>query len=446
MSSQNLNGFSTNNDQGLMRQRLFDDSLMRQGAQASASKPMNAESGFHDFTDTSGLASIFDVNDATPGIFGLGSLDFSWTDEDFLPRGYSSCSSDDVPASPYRNDFDLSSSRYSDAHDMDAFESRHSFGRLSPRLPFHHRQIRERSQTFNYKDLQSLQNVNPLSAFSQAENGFVSDQMESLSALPHLFRHLQQLPTHPRHLQSMPPPGVLLPNFCSERMSGAIPMPFDASGIMLPPGFDAPQNLFGYAPRHLPSSIEKPIIPFRTVKREASTLMGNADVDHILPFEPLGSRISSLRAKRHRAVKDEFISSEDSSEPDEPREKKRPKKKGKKVRKRRRDADASVEDQLPGLLEAPTAETHIFPEAPKRKKRKRKKAQSQIYCAHCKQTFFAKPTNRGEFYVLNHCCSGDRRRQFVLDRKHRKCIMDHPGNCLRLLKLVARSNDEKSKN
>merc|ERR550517_1772890 len=43
----------------------------------------------------------------------------------------------------------------------------------------------------------------------------------------------------------------------------------------------------------------------------------------------------------------------------------------------------------------------------------------RLYCAHCRNYFYAKPTKRPPYYVLNHQCSGDRRKQFVLGRHHR---------------------------
>jgi len=49
----------------------------------------------------------------------------------------------------------------------------------------------------------------------------------------------------------------------------------------------------------------------------------------------------------------------------------------------------------------------------------------RLYCAHCRNYFYAKPTKRPPYYVLNHQCSGDRRKQFVLGRHHRRCNHNH---------------------
>merc|ERR1719183_1080738 len=38
----------------------------------------------------------------------------------------------------------------------------------------------------------------------------------------------------------------------------------------------------------------------------------------------------------------------------------------------------------------------------------------RLYCSHCKNYFYAKPTKRVRFYVLNHQCSGDARKQYVV--------------------------------
>jgi len=51
----------------------------------------------------------------------------------------------------------------------------------------------------------------------------------------------------------------------------------------------------------------------------------------------------------------------------------------------------------------------------------------RLYCAHCRNYFYAKPTKRPPYYVLNHQCSGDRRKQFVLGRHHRRCNHSHPN-------------------
>jgi len=66
---------------------------------------------------------------------------------------------------------------------------------------------------------------------------------------------------------------------------------------------------------------------------------------------------------------------------------------------------------------------------------RRSKNQSRIWCNHCKTFFFAKPTLRKKKHVfaLNHSCrQGEKRRQYVLGKKHRKCEFVHEGPCLEL--------------
>jgi len=66
-------------------------------------------------------------------------------------------------------------------------------------------------------------------------------------------------------------------------------------------------------------------------------------------------------------------------------------------------------------------------------KRKLTKAEKQLsyeeqivslFCNHCKMTFKAKPTYRRRFNhtLVNHSCSGSKRRQYVLGVKRRKCL------------------------
>lgn len=47
-----------------------------------------------------------------------------------------------------------------------------------------------------------------------------------------------------------------------------------------------------------------------------------------------------------------------------------------------------------------------------------------LFCNHCKITFYAKPTYRIKFHhtLVNHCCMGAKRRQYVLGVKRRKCV------------------------
>lgn len=55
----------------------------------------------------------------------------------------------------------------------------------------------------------------------------------------------------------------------------------------------------------------------------------------------------------------------------------------------------------------------------------------RLFCAHCGNYFYAKPTARKSFFVLNHQCSGDKRKQYVIGKHHRKCIHNHsPTPCI----------------
>jgi len=66
---------------------------------------------------------------------------------------------------------------------------------------------------------------------------------------------------------------------------------------------------------------------------------------------------------------------------------------------------------------------------------RRSENQSRIFCNHCKTFFYAKPTLRKKKHVfaLNHACKpGEKRRQYVLGKKHRKCEFNHEGPCLEL--------------
>jgi len=49
-----------------------------------------------------------------------------------------------------------------------------------------------------------------------------------------------------------------------------------------------------------------------------------------------------------------------------------------------------------------------------------------LFCNHCKLTFKAKPTYRKKFNhtLVNHSCSGTKRKQYVLGVKRRKCIFN----------------------
>jgi len=60
------------------------------------------------------------------------------------------------------------------------------------------------------------------------------------------------------------------------------------------------------------------------------------------------------------------------------------------------------------------------------KNRKSVLVRVRLYCAHCDRFFYAKPTKRVNLHVLNHQCNGEKRKQFVVGRHHRRCAYNHP--------------------
>lgn len=74
------------------------------------------------------------------------------------------------------------------------------------------------------------------------------------------------------------------------------------------------------------------------------------------------------------------------------------------------------------------------PPSPKKSKsetksrRKSHLVRVRLYCAHCERFFYAKPTKRVNLHVLNHQCNGDKRKQFVVGRHHRRCNYEHPAD------------------
>jgi len=74
------------------------------------------------------------------------------------------------------------------------------------------------------------------------------------------------------------------------------------------------------------------------------------------------------------------------------------------------------------------------PPSPKKSKsetksrRKSHLVRVRLYCAHCERFFYAKPTKRVNLHVLNHQCNGDKRKQFVVGRHHRRCSYEHPAD------------------
>eukprot|EP00492_Amphilonche_elongata_P001004 TRINITY_DN1598_c0_g1_i2.p1 TRINITY_DN1598_c0_g1~~TRINITY_DN1598_c0_g1_i2.p1 ORF type:complete len:144 (-),score=21.19 TRINITY_DN1598_c0_g1_i2:160-591(-) len=54
----------------------------------------------------------------------------------------------------------------------------------------------------------------------------------------------------------------------------------------------------------------------------------------------------------------------------------------------------------------------------------------RMHCSHCRRDFWAKPTCREGRYVLNHKCSDQPRRQYVVGGWHRKCNLNHFAPCI----------------
>merc|ERR1719326_766851 len=60
-----------------------------------------------------------------------------------------------------------------------------------------------------------------------------------------------------------------------------------------------------------------------------------------------------------------------------------------------------------------------------------------LYCSHCDLKFMGKATWRTQFShaVVNHKCSGGKRTQFVVGKKHRRCVFgcNKLVGCIRVL-------------
>jgi len=63
----------------------------------------------------------------------------------------------------------------------------------------------------------------------------------------------------------------------------------------------------------------------------------------------------------------------------------------------------------------------------------------RMHCSHCRRDFWAKPTCREGRYVLNHKCSDQPRRQYVVGGWHRKCNLNHFAPCI---DFVAQGNEQ----
>lgn len=68
------------------------------------------------------------------------------------------------------------------------------------------------------------------------------------------------------------------------------------------------------------------------------------------------------------------------------------------------------------------------PKSESKLRRKSHLIRVRLYCAHCERFFYAKPTKRVNLHVLNHQCNGDKRKQFVVGRHHRRCSYSHSAD------------------
>jgi len=101
-------------------------------------------------------------------------------------------------------------------------------------------------------------------------------------------------------------------------------------------------------------------------------------------------------------------------------------------------------DFVPFPFEAITATSIPPPVDYRRRRRKRKTPRKppvkvtgrpvdkrlRMHCSHCRRDFWAKPTCREGRYVLNHKCSNEPRRQYVVGGWHRKCNLNHFSPCI----------------
>lgn len=68
-------------------------------------------------------------------------------------------------------------------------------------------------------------------------------------------------------------------------------------------------------------------------------------------------------------------------------------------------------------------------------KKPKLKARWTLMCAHCGKIFCARPTPKNSRYVVNHMCPmhGNKRKQFVIGTKTRRCEKTHHGPCIQQL-------------
>jgi len=68
-------------------------------------------------------------------------------------------------------------------------------------------------------------------------------------------------------------------------------------------------------------------------------------------------------------------------------------------------------------------------------KKPKLKARWTLMCGHCGKIFSARPTPKNSRYVVNHICPlhENKRKQFVIGTKARKCAHEHIGPCIQQL-------------
>lgn len=68
-------------------------------------------------------------------------------------------------------------------------------------------------------------------------------------------------------------------------------------------------------------------------------------------------------------------------------------------------------------------------------KKPKLKARWTLMCNHCGKIFCARPTPKNSRYVVNHMCPmhGNKRKQFVIGIKARRCEKEHEGPCIQQL-------------
>jgi len=76
-------------------------------------------------------------------------------------------------------------------------------------------------------------------------------------------------------------------------------------------------------------------------------------------------------------------------------------------------------------------------------KKPKLKARWTLICNHCGKIFCARPTPKNSRYVVNHICPThtNKRKQFVIGTKARRCETEHEGPCIQQLMRLKTMND-----